>query len=69
MSLIFKNVFSAKGQPQCLRKLMTVGLPSFAGMFSFGVGGAFWPTVGVSAVCTLGGDSHELSSVCQVMVN
>jgi hypothetical protein len=25
--------------------------------------------VGVSAVCTLGGDSHELSSVCQVMVN
>lgn len=46
-----------------------VGLPSFAGMFSFGVGGAFWPTVGVSAVCTLGGDSHELSSVCQVMVD
>lgn len=48
---------------------MTVGLPSFAGMFSFGVGGAFWLTVGVSAVCTLGGDSHDLSSVCQVMVN
>jgi hypothetical protein len=69
ISLIFKNVFSAKGQPQCLRKLIMVGLPSFAGMFSFGVGGAFWPTVGVSAVDTLGGDSHELSSVCQVMVD
>jgi hypothetical protein len=25
--------------------------------------------VGVSAVDTLGGDSHELSSVCQVMVD
>ena len=47
---------------------MIVGLPSCAGMASLGVEGAFWPTAGTSAVCTVGGDIHDQSSVCQVIV-
>ena len=47
---------------------MIVGLPSCAGMVSLGVQGAFWPTAGTSAVCTVGGDIHDQNSVCQVIV-
>ena len=57
-----------QGHPQCRRKLMIVGLPSCAGMVSLGVEGAFWPTAGTSAVCTVGGDIHDDNSVCQVIV-
>ena len=57
-----------QGHPQCRRKLMIVGLPSCAGMVSLGVEGAFWPTAGTSAVCTVGGDIHDQNSVCQVIV-
>jgi len=47
---------------------MIVGLRSCAGMVSLGVEGAFWPTAGTSAVCTVGGDIHDQNSVCQVIV-
>jgi len=47
---------------------MIVGLPSCAGMVSLDVEGAFWPTAGTSAVCTVGGDIHDQNSVCQVIV-
>jgi hypothetical protein len=57
-----------QGHPQCLRKLIIVGLLSCVGMFSLCVEGAGWPTVGVSAVGTLGGVSQDQSSVCQVIV-
>jgi hypothetical protein len=57
-----------QGQPQWRRKLTIVGLPSCAGMLSLGVEGAFWPTAGVSAVATVGGDIHDQNSLCQVIV-
>jgi hypothetical protein len=37
-------------------------------MLSLGVEGAFWPTAGVSAVATVGGDIHDQNSLCQVIV-
>jgi hypothetical protein len=58
-----------QGQPQWRRKLTIVGLPSCGGMLSLGVEGAFWPTAGVSAVATVGGDIHDQNSLCQVIVS
>jgi hypothetical protein len=56
------------GQPQCRRKVTTVGLLSSAGKLSLAVRGACSPTVGVVPTLTAAGDIHDQNSVCQVIV-
>ena len=58
-----------QGQPQCLRKVTTVGLPSDTGKLSLVVVGAFSPTAGVFPSWTAEGDIHDQNSVCQVILN
>ena len=56
------KVFSAKGQPQCRRKAINVGLPGAVGMLSWGVEGALEPIPGRGALGREGGKAHEESS-------
>jgi hypothetical protein len=46
---------------------MIVDLPLCIKPSKLGVEGAFWPTAGVAAVCTGGGDINDDSSLCQVI--
>src|SRR4051794_2981627 len=45
----------SQGQPACLKKTTTAGLPSFGGSLSFAEPGAFFPTTGAAAISTGGG--------------
>jgi len=56
------NVFSAKGQPQCRKNIMTVGFPFGLGTCSFEFVGAFDPTSGAGDVLMAGGVFQLLSS-------
>jgi hypothetical protein len=56
------NVFSAKGQPQWRRKVMSVGLLSVAGRDSFGDEGALEPMVGTGEVEREVGKAQDESS-------
>jgi hypothetical protein len=56
------------GQPQCRRKVTTVGLLPGAGKLSLAVRGACSPTAGVVPTVTAAGDIHDQNSVCQVIV-
>lgn len=56
------------GQPQCLKNVTTVGLPSDTGKLSFPVEGALSPTAGVVPVFTAAGDIHDQNSLDNVMM-
>ena len=56
------------GQPQCRKKVTTVGLPSDTGKLSLSVEGALSPTAGVVPVFTAAGDIHDQNSLDHVMI-
>jgi len=52
---VSRNVFSAKGHPQHLRKITTLGRPSLCGSLSFALLDALSPITGGEAISTMGG--------------
>jgi hypothetical protein len=51
--------YYAQGHPQCLKNVITVGLPSLFGMGSLDVDGAFDPMVGGSETSTGEGENQD----------
>jgi len=64
-----RKVFSANGQPQCLRKPTTVGFPFFAGMGRRSDEGALDPISGAGDVVSDVGDIQDASSCWNVISN
>lgn len=65
---VCKREFDVQGQPQCLKKLTTVGFPSCVGSPICDVEGALSPTAGVVPNFTADGDIQDQNSLCQVIV-
>lgn len=57
-----------QGQPQCLKKVKTVGFPLGSGNCNFGDEGAFAPTFGAGDVSRVWGLHQESSSCWNVIV-
>jgi len=68
VSRICLNVFSAKGHPQCRRKVIIVGFPLGFGSCNLDVLGAFEPTSGTSEVGTAVGFIQDFNSCWKVIV-
>jgi hypothetical protein len=59
---------SLQGQPQCRRKVITVGFPSGGGICNLGEDRALEPTLGTDSTSSAGGDFQDASSCWNVIV-